>query len=102
MTQGTGRRVQSALYSMFGKSGTAQLPIAEGGGYHEDRYVSSFIAAAPHDNPRLVVLCVIDDPDRSRGVWYGSATAGPVVRDLMDGTLQYLGVAPDLLVSRED
>jgi len=102
MTQGTGRRVQSALYSMFGKSGTAQLPIAEGGGYHEDRYVSSFIAAAPHENPRLIVLCVIDDPDRSKGVWYGSSTAGPVVRDLLDSTLQYLGVSPDLLTARED
>ena len=99
MTEGTGRRVQSGLYSMFGKSGTAQLPKAEGGGYHEDRYVSSFIAAAPYDNPRLVVLCVIDDPDRSKGVWYGSSTAGPVVRDVMESTLQYLGVPPDLLTA---
>ena len=95
MTEGTGRRIQSGLYSMFGKSGTAQLPIAEGGGYHEDRYVSSFIAGAPVDDPRLIVLCVIDDPDRAKGRWYGSSTAGPVVRDLIDSVLPYLGVAPD-------
>jgi cell division protein FtsI (penicillin-binding protein 3) len=97
MTQGTGKRVQSAMYSMFGKSGTAQMPKAQGGGYHEDRYISSFIAAAPADNPTIVVLCVIDDPDRSLGRWYGSSTAGPVVRDLVDQVLPYLGTTPDLI-----
>jgi cell division protein FtsI/penicillin-binding protein 2 len=97
MTEGTGKRAQSEDYSMFGKSGTAQLPKAEGGGYHEDRYVSSFIAGAPADTPRIIVLCVIDDPDRSLGAWYGGSTAGPVVRDLVDGVLPYLGVATDLL-----
>ena len=102
MTEGTGRRVQSGLYSMFGKSGTAQLPKAEGGGYHEDRYISSFIAGAPVDDPQLVVLVVIDDPDRSKGRWYGSSTAGPVVRDLVDATLQYLGVAPDKATAAAD
>jgi cell division protein FtsI (penicillin-binding protein 3) len=95
MTEGTGRRAQSDLYTMFGKSGTAQLPKAEGGGYHEDRYVSSFIAGAPVLSPRIVVLCVIDDPDRSLGKWYGGSTAGPVVRDVVDSVLPYLGVASD-------
>jgi cell division protein FtsI/penicillin-binding protein 2 len=97
MTEGTGKRAQSSMYSMFGKSGTAQLPKAQGGGYHEDRYVSSFIAGAPATAPRIVVLCVIDDPDRSLGTWYGGSTAGPVVRDLIDGILPYLGVAADRL-----
>ena len=96
MTEGTGKRVQSGMYSMFGKSGTAQMPKVEGGGYHEDRYISSFIAAAPADDPAIVVLCVIDDPDRSLGRWYGSSTAGPVVRDLVDSVLPYLGTSPDL------
>ncbi|MBT4768335.1 MAG: penicillin-binding protein 2 [Phycisphaerae bacterium] len=95
MTEGTGRRAQSDHYTMFGKSGTAQLPKANGGGYHEDRYVSSFIAGAPVESPRIVVLCVIDDPDRSLGKWYGGSTAGPVVRDVVDSVLPYLGVAGD-------
>ena len=80
---------------MFGKSGTAQLPKANGGGYYEDRYISSFIAGAPVESPRIVVLCVIDDPDRSLGKWYGGSTAGPVVRDVVDSVLPYLGVAGD-------
>ncbi|MCZ6735621.1 MAG: penicillin-binding transpeptidase domain-containing protein, partial [Planctomycetota bacterium] len=91
--EGTGRLAQSQRYQLFGKSGTAQLPKPTGGGYYEDRYISSFIAGAPYEAPRIVVLCVIDDPDKSRG-HFGSTTAGPVVRDIIDETLTYLGVPP--------
>jgi cell division protein FtsI (penicillin-binding protein 3) len=94
MEEGTGRAAQSDKYSMFSKSGTAQLPRKDRKGYHQDRYVASFIAGAPYDDPRIVVLCVIDDPDRSRG-HFGGAIAGPVVRDVVDQTLEYLGVKPD-------
>ena len=99
MTDGTGRKSQSEKYRLFGKSGTAQLPKAEGGGYHEDRYISSFIAGAPFDEPEVVVLCVIDDPDRSLGAWYGGRVAGPVTRDVIDFTLEYLGVPSDKLTT---
>jgi cell division protein FtsI/penicillin-binding protein 2 len=94
MEEGTGRAAQSQKYQMFGKSGTAQLPKRGGKGYHQDRYVASFIAGAPYADPRIVVLCVIDDPDRKKG-HFGGAIAGPVVRDVIDDTLMYLGVAPD-------
>ncbi|MEE2718442.1 MAG: penicillin-binding protein 2 [Planctomycetota bacterium] len=96
MTDGTGRACQSEWYQLFGKSGTAQLPKAAGGGYHEDRYISSFIAGAPLESPRLVVLCVIEDPDKRIGPYYGGRVAGPVVRDVLDHALAYLGVTPDL------
>lgn len=96
LTEGTGRKAQSALYRMFGKSGTAQLPkpAGQGKGYFEDRYVSSFIAGAPYEHPRIVVVCVIDDPDKKHG-HFGGSIAGPVVRDVIDESLQYLGVKPD-------
>lgn len=94
MLEGSGRKAQSQRYAIFGKSGTAQLPNAIDGGYYENRYVSSFIAGAPFEQPRIVVLCVIDDPDRSIDHW-GGAIAGPVVRDIIDETLAYLGVPPD-------
>ena len=101
LSEGTGRKAQSATYRMFGKSGTAQLPKpkGQGRGYYEDRYVSSFIAGAPLANPRLVVLCVIDDPDRRKG-HFGGSIAGPVVRDVIDESLSYLGVKPDQLEER--
>jgi cell division protein FtsI (penicillin-binding protein 3) len=93
--EGTGRAAQSGKYQLFAKSGTAQLPKRNGKGYWQDRYVSSFIAGAPYEQPRIVVLCVIDDPDRRKG-HFGGAIAGPVVRDVVDETLTYLGVMPDL------
>lgn len=96
MLQGTGRRAQSDQYRIFAKSGTAQLPKPDGGGYFEDRYVSSFIGGAPLENPRIVVLCIMDDPDKALG-HYGGAIAGPVVRDIIDYTLTYLGVQPDVV-----
>ena len=93
MTEGTGRNSQSEQYDLFGKSGTAQLPRADGKGYFEDRYIASFIAGAPLDHPSVVVICVIDDPDK-KIAHYGGEVAGPVVRDIIDDTLEYLGVAP--------
>jgi cell division protein FtsI/penicillin-binding protein 2 len=93
MTEGTGRRSQSDMYKLFGKSGTAQLPRNDGKGYFEDRYISSFIAGAPIDAPALVVLCVIDDPDKSIA-HYGGVVAGPVVRDVIEDSLLYLGIPP--------
>ena len=91
ITEGTGRRTHSKQYAIFGKSGTAQLPRTDGKGYFEDRYVASFIGGAPIDNPSVIVLCVIDDPDKSID-YFGGVVAGPVVRDVIVDTLQYLGV----------
>ena len=95
MTNGTGRDAQSERYRLFGKSGTAELWDSELGQYHRDRYTSSFIAGAPFDHPRLVALCVLDDPDKTVADHGGGHSAGPVVRDVLDFALSYLGVAPD-------
>lgn len=95
MEEGTGRMAQSVKYQSFGKSGTAQLPKKGGHGYWTDRYVASFIAGAPYSDPRIVVLCVLDDPDKAKG-HFGGAIAGPVVRDVIDDTLTYMGVPQDM------
>lgn len=94
-------------YVMFGKSGTAEIPLGKApegkkrpkgsSGYFDDQYNSSFVAGAPIENPRLVCIVVIDDPgpdlvDHKRH--YGAATAGPVVRRVMERSLTYLGVPP--------
>ncbi len=86
-------------YSMFGKSGTAQAPRPDRRGYLDRQYVASFIAGAPVDEPRIVALVVVDDPGPAwvrRNRHYGSWTAGPVVRRIVERTLAYLGVSPDL------
>lgn len=93
-------------YELFGKSGTAEIPIGappagkrrSADGYYSDQYNSSFIAGGPVDHPRLVCIVVIDDPGPERirhKSHYGSATAGPVVRRVMERALTYLGVPPD-------
>lgn len=96
LEDGTARRAQSVNYRIFGKTGTAELAVPGEKGYDRSRYMASFLAAAPLDNPRLVVICVIDDPDRRKG-HFGGLVAAPVVRDVIDDSLQYLGVPYDQL-----
>ncbi len=92
-----GRLETAPAHTMFGKSGTAKQFRPDGKGYYERQYVSSFIAGAPMDRPRLVVLVVIDDPGPgliAETQHYGSSVAGPVVRRIVERALPYLGVAP--------
>jgi cell division protein FtsI/penicillin-binding protein 2 len=92
ITEGTGKRLKDILlYRAFGKSGTAQL-TKEKGGYYQDRYMSSFIAGAPYEDPDIVVLVTIEDPDKSKGVTGGGALAGPVVGHIINDVLGYMGV----------
>jgi cell division protein FtsI/penicillin-binding protein 2 len=92
-------------YEWFGKSGTAEIPLGKPpkgkrrpvgcDGYFRGQYNSSFIAGAPFEHPRLVVLVVIDDPGPgpiSKRQHYGSYVAGPVVRRVLERGLTYLGV----------
>jgi len=93
-------------YSWFGKSGTAEIPVPpapEGyriprgaKAYFEQQYASSFVAAAPAENPQVLVVVVIDDPGpalvRSRR-YYGSDVAAPVARRVLERSLRYLGAS---------
>ena len=63
--------------------------------FFKDRHTSNVIAGAPYHQPRIVVYCVIDDPDKSIG-HYGGMVAGPVVKDVIDRSLELLGVEADL------
>ncbi len=91
VVDGTGKKANSPYYDLFGKTGTAQLPNFDTGGYYDDRYVSSFLGGAPVDHPRLVVGCFVKDPDRSIG-HYGGVVAAPAVRRVVERSLVYLGV----------
>ena len=92
--EGTARKAKSEHYQMYGKTGTAELAVPGQRGYDRDRYTASFIAASPFERPRIVVLAIIDDPDKRKG-HFGGSIAGPVVRDVVDDALQYLGVPYD-------
>lgn len=97
-------------YPMWGKSGTAEIPLGKAPegkrrppgstGYYDNQYNSSFVAGAPFESPRLVVIVVIDDPGpetiRNRQ-HYGSWVAGPVARRVLERSLLYLGEPPERL-----
>jgi cell division protein FtsI/penicillin-binding protein 2 len=87
-------------YTMFGKSGTAQIARPDGKGHLERQYHSSFVAAAPASEPRLVVLVVIDDPGPELVATrraFGSQVAGPVTARVLRRSLEYLGVPHDVV-----
>ncbi len=78
-------------YRIGGKSGTAQKVID--GRYVDGKFISSFIGTAPVDNPRVVAIVLVDEPDISIG-YYGSTVAGPVAADLLENIMKYYDVEP--------
>jgi cell division protein FtsI/penicillin-binding protein 2 len=90
--RGTGRRAKLRHWSVFGKTGTAQ--IAGPGGYTDGAYVGSFVGGAPVRRPRVLCLISIYWPDRSKG-YYGGVVAAPFVKEVLANTLAYLDVPPD-------
>jgi cell division protein FtsI (penicillin-binding protein 3) len=88
---GTGTRAALAYYEAAGKTGTAQKVDGLVGGYYEDRFISSFVGYVPSNQPRLVILVVIDEP---QGIPYGGTVAGPVFKNIAERSLQYLSIPP--------
>lgn len=81
-------------YTMLGKTGTAQVPRADRRGYEEGAYLSSFLGAGPVRDPEIAVIVMVRKPRREVG-YFGRTVSGPAVRDILDQTLEYLGVPMD-------
>lgn len=90
VNNGSGAGAYIPGYKVAGKTGTAQK--AEGGRYIQGRYVSSFLAFAPANDPKVAVLVVIDEP--GAGSYYGGVIASPVVKSILSDTLRYLDIKP--------
>jgi cell division protein FtsI (penicillin-binding protein 3) len=88
---GTGEEAVPAGYEVAGKTGTAQKIEPLLGGYSEDRFHSSFMGFAPAENPKIVLLVVIDEP---QGKSYGGIVAAPLFKAIMEKVLPYLNVYP--------
>lgn len=84
VSTGSGKNAYIEGYSIGGKTATSQtLPRSA------NKYISSFLGFAPADDPRILGIVVIHDP---KGVYYGGTIAAPVLRDIYDNVLPYLGI----------
>ena len=94
--KGTGRKADAPGYRIGGKTGTAEAAAA--GGYDKSRNVATFVGAFPIDNPRYVVLSMLDSPigTKETGGWKTAAwNAAPVVGRVVARVGAMLGVVPD-------
>lgn len=87
VVDGTAGNAAIPGYRVAGKTGTAQAPAAEGGGY--DGYTASFVGVAPVDDPRIAVSVTLQRPRKG---YYGGQSAAPVFSDVTGFALRHLRV----------
>ena len=84
VSEGSGKNAYIDGYSIGGKTATSQtLPRSA------NKYIASFLGFAPADDPRILGMVVIHNP---QGVYYGGTIAAPVLRTIYDNVLPYLGI----------
>lgn len=84
VTEGSGSKASVEGYQVGAKTGTSEkLPRRSG------KYIASCIGFAPADDPKVLAVVLIDEPE---GIYYGGTIAAPVVSELLDNALPYLGV----------
>ena len=82
VSEGGGKNAKIEGYAIGGKAATSQtLPRSE------HRYISSFLGFAPADDPKVLVIAIINNP---KGTYYGGLIAAPVVKEIMENILPYL------------
>lgn len=91
---GSGKNAYIAGYHIGGKTATSEtLPRSA------NKYISSFLGFAPADDPKIIGICVIHDPE---GVYYGGAIAAPVIRDIFYNIFPYLGIERDQIAQETE
>ncbi len=98
VTEGSGSNAKIPGYRIGGKTGTAQKIID--GRYAQGKYIASFVAVAPIDDPKLAMLVVVDEP--SAGTIYGGSVAAPVAKSILEETFSYLEIAPNITDESEN
>lgn len=84
VSEGSGKNAYIAGYHIGGKTATSEkLPRSL------KKYISSFIGFAPADNPQVIAIVIIDEPE---GIYYGGTIAAPVIKEIFDNILPYMGI----------
>lgn len=87
VAEGSGKKAYIAGFRIGGKTATSEkLPRSS------NRYISSFLGFAPANDPKVIALLMIDEPE---GIYYGGTIAAPVVGKLFENILPYFGVNPE-------
>ncbi len=87
VAEGSGANGKVAGFRVGGKTATSQtLPRGSG------RYIASFVGFAPANDPQVIAIAIVNNP---QGVYYGGQVAAPIVRQLYENILPYLGIAED-------
>lgn len=78
-------------YKFAGKTGTAQVPKKEGGGYERNKSIHTFVGFGPIPNPKFSILVKLDNPQN--GIWAESTTV-PVFKELSQELINYYNIPP--------
>lgn len=94
VSEGSGKNAYIEGYKIGGKTATSQtLPRSA------NRYISSFLGFTPTDNPQVLGVCIIDNP---QGVYYGGTIAAPVMRGIFENVLPYLGIEKSEVIAESE
>ena len=94
VSDGSGRNAKIEGYTIGGKTATSQtLPRSA------NRYISSFLGFAPAEDPQILGICIIHNP---QGVYYGGTIAAPVIRSIFANVLPYLGIEKTAAVTESE
>ena len=94
VARGTGQSAQIPGYSIAGKTGTAAKVV--NGRYSRTAYNASFVGFAPSRHPVVALIVVIDSPNVGTQHYYGGAIVAPIFARIVEESLRYLGVAPNV------
>lgn len=84
VSEGSGKNAFIEGFEIGGKTATSQtLPRSA------HRYISSFLGFAPAEDPVILGICIINNP---QGIYYGGTICAPVIRDIFSNVLPYLGI----------
>jgi cell division protein FtsI/penicillin-binding protein 2 len=86
VVNGHGKRAAVAGFRVGGKTGTAQVPKADGSGYEENIHIGSFVGFAPIEDPKFVMLVRLNNP---KGVEFAESSAAPLFGQIANYLLNY-------------
>lgn len=94
---GSGKLANVAGWNVAGKTGTSKKLID--GQYSEKEFISSFVGFFPAENPQLLCLIILDSPDASRNLHWGSMSSAPVFKSVMD---RVINIDKSITISRSN